>query len=120
MNQLTQTFKILSDETRLRIIMLLYQEDLCVCEICGILDIPQPRISKNLSKLRDLNIVSDKRKEKFVFYSINKNNAIINHILSHVSDTITLYPMLLDDKKRLASKENYLDSCSLNSLNKII
>ena len=48
MNRLTNIFKLMSDETRLRIIMLLNRETLCVCEISGILNIPQPRISQNL------------------------------------------------------------------------
>ena len=53
MNQLTSIFKLLSDETRLRMMVLLFQQDLCVCEISGILEVPQSRVSKNLSKLRD-------------------------------------------------------------------
>ena len=67
MNQLTNIFKLLSDETRLRMMVLLYQEELCVCELSGVLEVPQPRVSKNLSKLRDMNLVADNRKEKFVF-----------------------------------------------------
>ncbi len=74
MNKLTKVFKILSDENRLRMIVLLYQEDLCVCELMGILGIPQSRISQNLSKLRDLNLVDDERKDKFVFYSLKRDN----------------------------------------------
>jgi len=63
MNQLINIFKILSDETRLRIIMLLAQEDLCVCEMTGVLDVSQPKVSKCLSKLRDMNLVIDDRRE---------------------------------------------------------
>ena len=76
MNQLTNIFKILSDETRLRIIILLYQEELCVCELSGILDVPQPKISKNLAKFRDMNLVVDERKDKFVFYSLKDENKV--------------------------------------------
>ena len=67
MSQLINLFKLLSDESRLRIIMMLYHQELCVCQLTGILEISQPTISKNLSKLRDLNLVKDTRKEKFVF-----------------------------------------------------
>ena len=49
MQTLTSIYKLLSDETRLRLLILLYQEPLCVCELVGILNVPQPRISKNLS-----------------------------------------------------------------------
>src|SRR5665648_1003677 len=104
MNQLTNIFKILSDETRTRIIILLYQEDLCVCELSGILDAPQSRISKNLSKLRDLNLVVDERKEKFVFYKLKKENIILEHILKNIIDTLDSYPQLVIDQTRLADK----------------
>jgi Predicted transcriptional regulators len=64
MNKLINIFKILSDETRLRIIILLAQEELCVCQISGVLNVSQPKVSKSLSRLRDLNLVIDERKEK--------------------------------------------------------
>ncbi|NCC79781.1 MAG: ArsR family transcriptional regulator, partial [Clostridia bacterium] len=50
MNDLLNIFKTLSDETRLRIVMLLHHDELCVCEMSGILDVSQPTISKGLSK----------------------------------------------------------------------
>ncbi len=84
MNTILNTFKLLSDETRLRIILLLNQEELCVCQLTGILDISQPKASKALSKLRDLNLVIDNRKEKFVYYSLNNNNPMMIHILEYV------------------------------------
>jgi len=111
MNQLTNIFKLLSDDTRLRMIILLYQQDLCVCELSGILDAPQPRISKNLSKLRDLNLVVDERKEKFVFYSLKTENMILEHILKNIIDTLDSYPQLVIDQTRLADKEKYLNQC---------
>ncbi len=59
MTQLINIYKLLSDEIRLRMMLLLYQENLCVCQLAGIIDVPQPRISKHLSKLRDLNLVKE-------------------------------------------------------------
>ena len=113
MNQLTNVFKILSDENRLRMIVLLYQEELCVCELSGILNIPQPRISQNLSKLRDLNLVDDERKEKFVFYSLKKENKILTDILKNIMENLEAYPQLVVDKDRLKEKETYLNQCCL-------
>ncbi|HML25316.1 MAG TPA: metalloregulator ArsR/SmtB family transcription factor [Methanomethylovorans sp.] len=54
-------FKVLSDETRLRILMLLDRRELCVCEICQILGLPQPKVSRHLAKMRDLDLVRDKK-----------------------------------------------------------
>jgi ArsR family transcriptional regulator len=111
MNQLSNIFKILSDENRLRMIVLLYQVELCVCELSGILGIPQPRISQNLAKLRDLNLVDDERKEKYVFYSLRRDNKILTDILKVIMDDLDSYPQLIVDKNRLEDKETYLNQC---------
>ena len=112
MNRLTNIFKLLSDETRLRILVLLYQEELCVCELSGILDVPQPRISQNLSKFRDMNLVVDERKEKYVYYSLKKENHVLLDILKNIISDMDLYPKLITDKKGLSDKEICLSNCS--------
>lgn len=111
MNQLINLFKLLSDESRLRIIMMLYHQELCVCQLTGILEISQPTISKNLSKLRDLNLVKDTRKEKFVFYSLNLDNKVFIKLLDDITENIELYPQLVLDKSRLSDKDIYLNQC---------
>ena len=111
MNQLINLFKLLSDESRLRIIMMLYHQELCVCQLTGILELSQPTISKNLSKLRDLNLVKDTRKEKIVFYSLNLDNKVFIKLLDDIAETIELYPQLVLDKSRLSDKDIYLNQC---------
>ncbi len=64
--------KLLSDQTRLRSLMLLMQEgELCVCELTHALDLIQPRISRHLASLRDMQVVIDKRMGQWIYYSIN-------------------------------------------------
>ena len=111
MNQLANVFKILADENRLRMIVLLYQEELCVCELSGILDIPQPRVSQNLSRLRDLNLVDDVRKEKFVFYSLRRDSIILTDILQHIIEDMDAYPQFIVDKSKLKDKSKYSNQC---------
>lgn len=111
MEQLTNIFKLLSDETRLRIILLLFQEELCVCQLSGILEAPQPRVSKNLAKLRDMNLVDDRRSEKYIYYTLKRENAVLMQTLQDITDHLALYPQLIADQNRLGGKENYLDSC---------
>lgn len=113
MNQLVNIFKMLSDPTRLRIITLLAQEELCVCEISGILDVSQPKVSKNLSKLRDMNLVVDERKEKFVYYKLKKENVFLASIIKNIMDNLEEYSQFSIDKSRLADKEKYLNQCSI-------
>lgn len=112
MNKLITIFKLLSDETRLRILCLLYQEELCVCQLSGLLEAPQSRVSKNLSKLRDLNLVTDERKDKFVYYSLKRNNIMLEKILGLLLADIDKYPPLSEDKRRLSDKDVYLKQCT--------
>ncbi len=64
--------KSLSDQTRLRSLMLLMQEgELCVCELTHALELMQPKISRHLASLRDMQVVIDKRAGQWIYYSIN-------------------------------------------------
>jgi ArsR family transcriptional regulator len=111
MEKLINIFKILSDETRLRIIILLAQKELCVCELSYILSVSQPNISKNLSKLKDLNLVTSERKEKFIFYKLKNDNKILNHIVKDVLDNLEDYPQLVVDQSRNQGNQKLLDQC---------
>lgn len=104
-------FKLLSDETRLRIMVLLYHQELCVCELCGIMDISQPNVSKHLAKIRDMGFVKDKRKEQYVFYSLNIEDEIFNYILRNIVDNVENYPALKRDIEKSKDAEKYLESC---------
>ncbi|MDC7237574.1 MAG: metalloregulator ArsR/SmtB family transcription factor [Sphaerochaetaceae bacterium] len=63
--------KILSDQTRLRILNLLKEDSLCVGEIQTLLDIKQPNASKHLEKLKLYELILSKKKAQWVYYQIN-------------------------------------------------
>jgi len=111
MNKLTDFFKVLSDETRLRILILLYHKKLCVCEMCGITGEPQPKISKHLAKLRDMGFVKDERQEQFIFYDLNLNDKVYKEILEKIVDNINDYPELKSDIEKCKYAEKYLEAC---------
>ena len=67
-----QALKALSDDTRLRIINILFHNSLTVNQICSVLYCKQPAVSKHLVRLRLLGIVSDKRRGTFIYYSLNR------------------------------------------------
>ena len=101
MYKLTDLFKVLSDETRLRILVLLYNKELCVCQLQGILEEEsQPKISKHLAKLRDMGFVNDERKEKFIYYYLN-DNEMLKDILKSVIENSNEYEVIKDDLERL-------------------
>ncbi len=65
-------FKCLSDETRLRCVVLLQREGrLCVCELTTALGLSQPKISRHLAYLRQQGLLVDSREGQWVFYQIN-------------------------------------------------
>lgn len=65
-------FNLLSDETRLRCLLLLHQEkELCVCEFSHILESIQPKISRHLAHLRKSGLVTDERRGQWVYYRLS-------------------------------------------------
>ena len=116
MNKLVNSFKILSDETRLRIIVLLAQQELCVCEMCGVLELSQPKVSKHLAKLRDKGFVIDKRKEQFVFYSLHIEDTVISDLIKHILSNLESYPELKIDSERLVDRDKYIKMCNVGDI----
>jgi ArsR family transcriptional regulator len=70
MKKTIKIFKALSDPTRLRILTLLLERDLCVCELLYILKMEQSRISHQLRILRDADLLEDIRDGKWIIYRI--------------------------------------------------
>ncbi len=72
MLQPVQLFKILSDETRLAIIMLLRESgELCVCDICEATSELQPKVSRHMAILRESGLVLDRREGKWIHYRLS-------------------------------------------------
>jgi ArsR family transcriptional regulator len=68
----TELFKQLSDETRLRCLMLMLTEgELCVCELTHALKLSQPKISRHLAHLRQSGVVQDQREGQWIHYRLH-------------------------------------------------
>ena len=76
MDNIINVLKALSDETRLRIINLLYEQELCVCELVEVLQMSQPKTSRHLSYLKNSGLVSDRKHLQWVYYSLTKDNSL--------------------------------------------
>lgn len=72
MEEYVDLFKALSDETRLRIMVLLSEKELCVCQIETALGLPQVKVSRHLAVLRYSGLVKDRRDGLWVYYSLTK------------------------------------------------
>jgi DNA-binding transcriptional ArsR family regulator len=73
MKSVTETFKLLTDELRVRILMLLDRKELSVCQLMGITGASQPLVSRNLSILYKGGFLDERRDGKLRFYSIRKD-----------------------------------------------
>ena len=102
MKDLVPVFRALADETRLKIIKLLEQGELCVCDIVAALDMQQSKVSFHLGVLRDAGFVRDRRQGKWTHYRIQDGD-VLRRML--VLTTLEKVPdsMLREDRTRLAA-----------------
>ena len=96
-HDIPQLFKSLSDPVRLRILnLLLAREELCVCDIMSLLELPQSLVSRHLSYLRKHGLVESRRKGNWQYYcetlskSPQSQHAIFSqHLSSMLASEVT-------------------------------
>jgi ArsR family transcriptional regulator len=71
LEQISEMYKLLADKTRLTILALLKEKELCVCDIVEIMEMTQPNVSQHLRKLKSGGIVNEKKRGQWVYYSLN-------------------------------------------------
>jgi ArsR family transcriptional regulator, arsenate/arsenite/antimonite-responsive transcriptional repressor len=74
MRDTIKAYKALSDETRLRVLLVLMEQECCVCEIMQALDISQTRASRSLAALYDAGFLKLRREGQWSFYSLDRKN----------------------------------------------
>lgn len=102
MKKTAQSFKALSDETRLRILGLLLNGELCVCELMAILNLPQSTVSRHLAYLRNSGLVSDRRRGTWMHYRLaDDDNAFHRELLDLLQKNLTALPQVREDQEKL-------------------
>jgi ArsR family transcriptional regulator, arsenate/arsenite/antimonite-responsive transcriptional repressor len=102
MRELEQYFKALADSTRLRILNLLLQGELCVCDIQYVLEISQPATSRHLAYLKNSGMVMDKRDGYRIFYCLTDRNHTLKKLLyDFLRNAFQDQAQLKDDTRRL-------------------
>ena len=83
MLDMIELFKALADETRLRILNLLYERELCVCDVMAVLDITQSKASRHLIALKRVGLLSDRREAQWIHYSLlpDRESRLIKDII---------------------------------------
>ena len=103
MRNLIKIFKALSDETRIRLLKLLQQRELCVCELMQALNMTQSRVSRNLGILKDAGLVKDRRDGLWVHYSLDQKsfNSYATPIMELLKDWVNDDASILEDLDEL-------------------
>lgn len=73
---LSEIFKVLGDETRTKILYLLAQQRLCVCDLASVLEMSLPAISHHLRLLKALRLVKYSREGKMVYYTLDDEHIL--------------------------------------------
>ena len=85
---LSELFRIFGDSTRIRILYVLFESEMCVCDIAALLGMTQSAISHQLRALKNARLVKARREGKTVFYALADDHVktIINQGLEHVRE----------------------------------
>jgi len=78
-NALAETFKLLGDPTRIKIVFALSREELCVCDLANLLGVSQSAVSHSLRALRQMRLVRFRKEGKIAYYALDDEH--IAHLL---------------------------------------
>lgn len=102
MQDLMNILKAMSEETRLRILKLLENGELCVCDIVAALGMIQPKVSFHLAVLKEAGFIKDRKQGKWTHYSIDDSDFFRRFLLVSVLERIPK-EVAAGDRKRLVS-----------------
>lgn len=86
--EMADIFKLFSDSTRLRIICSILNNELCVCDLCELLNLTQSNVSHQLQLLRTAKLVKYRKEGKQVYYTLQDEHVenIIRMVLEHIEE----------------------------------
>jgi ArsR family transcriptional regulator len=102
LDRLTDVYAALADPTRLRILSLLGEDEICVCHIHASLDVPQPTASRHLAYLRKSGLVEARRDGVWMHYQLAPiDNPVIAAVVKAALHALTHTAVAVKDERRL-------------------
>lgn len=85
---LAELFKVFGDSTRIRILFVLFEAEVCVCDLAEVLGMTQSAVSHQLKILKQAKLVKNRRAGKSIFYSLADDHvrAMIGQGLEHIEE----------------------------------
>lgn len=119
MRDLMTVIKALADENRVRILLAVHGQELCVCQIVELLGLAQSTVSKHLSLLHQARLIDARKEGRWMFYRAAEEDspveareiaAVVSRLLAHNSqageDAKRLKQILKIDRDELCRKQN--------------
>ena len=103
---ISEVLKALADTNRIRILNLLHERTLCVCDLENILKLNQSNLSRHLATLRHAGIVASEKKALFTYYSRVPLPKPYGPVVDALCETIHADPRWKSDRVRLAKRGN--------------
>jgi len=109
MRQASNLYKALSDQNRLRILMMLREKSLCVCEIVKILQLANSTVSKHLSILRHADLIMNEKDGRWVNYRLTSNleSEKIDSVMSQLHDFLKNDETIQHDHQLLVDVDRF-------------
>jgi ArsR family transcriptional regulator, arsenate/arsenite/antimonite-responsive transcriptional repressor len=102
LDALTEVYAALADPTRLRMLSLLSEDEICVCHIHASLDVPQPTASRHLAYLRKAGLVEARRDGIWMHYRLAKiDNPVVAAVVKAALHALTHTAISAKDERRL-------------------
>jgi ArsR family transcriptional regulator len=100
-DELENLFKALADKTRLRIVALLGNNEVCVCHIHDSLGLPQPTVSRHLAYLRKSGLVAARRDGVWMHYQVSPSlSPVVRSLVASAVDALQQAPATTQDRKQ--------------------
>ncbi len=86
-------FQALSEPLRIKVLQLLRNREICVCDLCNILNVSQSKLSFHLKTLREANLVCARQEGRWIYYSLNQPQfALLQQYLAEYSECHKIIP----------------------------
>ena len=113
MTELTTALKALSEEIRIRLLLLLMEQEACVCELMATFDMAQSKLSHHLIALREAGFIQDDKRSKWNYYRIDERSLdpMRRSILSSLPSWVKDESLPARDREKLRKAKTRLSIC---------
>ena len=77
LDRMAQVYKLLGDPSRLRIVLALRRQEMCVCDLAVLTGISESAVSHQLRHLKDMDLVKHRRNGQVVYYSLDDKHVVL-------------------------------------------